>query len=131
MMKKFTKRQVTVIETQKLVVQDTAPDENGMITIRYQSDGHTEQVHESKVTRLRKYVCGKLIDVYYCGKFTEDGEQTHTYATPKEKGITWTCYCSTKNELSAMVRLESTGRRPKMVYDPGNHWRRTLDNRIN
>jgi hypothetical protein len=124
----YQTRQRTVKATQKLVVQDTAPDEQGMVTIRYQSDGHTEQVHESEITRLRKYVRGVLLDVYFCGTWTE-GKQT--YRTPRTEGVVWTCFCPVGNSLSAWVRLEAEGYRPRMVYDPGNHWRRTLDNRIN
>jgi hypothetical protein len=120
---------VTVIATRKLVVQDTGPDEHGMVTIRYQIDGHTEQVHESKVTRLRKYMHGRIVDVHFCGYAT--CEHTSWSATPKEKGVTWTCYCSNHNELSAWVRLEAPGYRARFVYDPGNHWRKTLDGRIN
>ena len=128
-MAKFHSHQVTVIKTQKLVVQDTPPDEEGMVTIRYQGDGHTENVHESEVTRLRKYIRGVMLDVYFCGYATS--EHTSWSETPREKGVTWTCYCPIGFELSSMVRLEAPGYRARFVYDPGNHWRKTLDGRIN
>jgi len=129
-MKKFEPKYVTVIATQKLVVQDTPSDEEGMITIRYQADGHTERVHESEVTRLRKYIKGRLMDVYYCGKFVQ-GEHSHWMSTPEEKGIVWNCYSPIGFEASAWVRFEALGYRPRMVYDPGSHLRRTLDDHIN
>lgn len=110
---------LTVKKTKELVVQDfPGTNEEGKVRIRHMYDGRIEFVDPSEVTRLRKYVCGKLLDCSYCGVYTDD------------KGVKWECYTPVGIELSAWVRLESTGRRPKMVYDPGNGFRKTLDEKV-
>ena len=72
-------------------------------------------VKAENVKRVRKYVRGILLDVYFCGYHTDD------------KGRKWECWTPNGITLSAWVRLESEGKRPKMLYDAGSHWRRTLD----
>lgn len=92
---------------------------NSMVKVRIMSTSRIVDVSQNMLLRLRKYVRGSLIGVYYCGKYTD------------EDGRVWMYYASERNTLSAWVRLESPGRRAQITYDAGNHWRNTLDDRIN
>ena len=96
--------------------QDDTPDADGNIAI-YDTYQHKERIVPAEsVKRVQKYVRGILLDVRFCGRFMDE-----------IKGIWWECWTPIGIALSAWVRIETRGHRPSMIYDPGNHWRKTLD----
>jgi hypothetical protein len=123
-------RSVTVKDTMKLVIQHGSPAEDGTVLIRTQFTGLTERVPEGAVIRLRKYIGKCLLDVYYAGKYTEPDRLYNGRKNPKA-GVIWTCYTPCGNHGSAWLRMETPCYRTRFQYDPGHHFMRTLDDRVN
>jgi hypothetical protein len=94
---------------------EMTPDADGNVSV-YETVWHKERkVPAIEVKSAKKYIRGILKDCYFNGYYTD------------EKGVTWEVWSPIHSELSAWARLESDGRRTKMIYDPGNHWRSTLE----